>query len=121
VRFQDKTCTLTAFFDTGNILSDGVSGLPIVLVDISALEALFYDGAQLDFLARREIKGVEGRVAVCSGVCGSSKIFLFSPQEIWIYCGRRKHRIVDVMIGVDVLSMPDGCKALVNPSILAEV
>ena len=121
VVYADKKSSFTAFLDTGNTLRDSHNGLPIILADIAVLEKLFYDGAYLDYLNCGEIKDVSGRKTVCNSIHGSSEIFVFSPQEVWIYLGNSKHRIVDVMIGLDVLSMPKPYMGLLNPVIFAGV
>lgn len=90
IYYRNKKTEVKAFYDTGNHLTDGLIGKPVVVVNLKCLRS-FFDLVELDYLENGlitdEIPGTlkrEIRLIPCSSVVGSSVLKGFTPQKIVI-------------------------------------
>ncbi len=104
VRYRDKILDLHGLADTGNVLVDLFTGIPVIVCDRSSFG--FNENSELP-------KGY--RLLPCSTISDSGVIPVFRPDEVLIVnslSGDRK--AVDVMIGLG----KDSGRAIFNPKLL---
>lgn len=109
-----------AYLDSGNCVVEPVSGLPVILFDVSLFRGLG-DGIELDLLRGRAPYGAGGVWIPYATQSGTGKIFAFRPDSFVIYSETGENTIYDVMIGTDLVRPIDGCKALLPPQVMTEV
>lgn len=83
--------TLSAVVDTGNTLTDPLSGRPVSVMDRAAFERLAASGA---------ISTAGARYIPYATIGGEGKLFVFEIEKMQIYCGRRRHIINNAVMGV---------------------
>lgn len=106
VRYRDRFVQLSGLADTGNVLTDLFTGVPVVVCDPDSFP-------DISVMSDKVPKGF--RLLPCSTVGGNGMIPAFRPDEVIIsdsISGEKK--LVNVMIG---LGKSSG-KAIFNPDIL---
>ena len=90
IYYRNKKIELKAFYDTGNHLSDGLIGKPVVIVGLKSLKN-FFDLDEFEYLSKGLITDEvpetlkrEIRVIPCSSVVGSNILKGFTPQKMII-------------------------------------
>ena len=100
IRFRDIQVSVKGFLDTGNSMTDAMSGRPVVIGEIDALSPLFtYE--ELVFLKGEKYEDIPDslvgkfRLIPCKTVGGSSLIPIFKPDELRV---NDKSSVVSVAI-----------------------
>lgn len=94
VLFRGKSARFTALYDTGNALTDGIEGRPVVVVERRFLKQLFCDG-EYEFFKNGDFTEVPPealgkyiRLVAGKSVCGSSLFWAFLPEGMYISDGK---------------------------------
>jgi hypothetical protein len=105
-----------ALVDTGNHLTEPLSGLPVMIVCYDAIrEALpcsFAPESALDMLPRGF------RLVGFGGVGGAGEMGCFLPDELNVDAGRGKRPMGEIWIAVYPGKLPGGAVALAPPTFL---
>ena len=136
VEYQGRAAVVNGMEDTGNLLTDPISGKPIIVIDVkSAARLLGEDCAQM--AARGDVSNVIGmrgdhkiRVVPINTASGSSMLCAFVPDRIIINVisdgSRTKERSIEVdalfapsKLDFDVNKKAFGCGALVPTSLIS--
>ena len=88
--FRNKSVTLNALYDTGNHLTDGIEGKPVVIVTLNSIKE-FFSLAEMEYLKNDSIttdvpetlKNIV-RIVPCSSINGSSLLKAFVAEEMII-------------------------------------
>ncbi len=88
--FRARGVTFKAFYDTGNTLSDGIEGKPVVIAELKAILPLLY-GDEIKYLKSGDVTAVTPqtlkpyfRIVPCNSIGGSGIMMGFVPDRIII-------------------------------------
>lgn len=95
VDFLGVTMDFNAFLDTGNCVYDDITGLPVVITDISGFTDKLDGDATIRFA--RLLPTLRKKTAYTHG--GHVEIYLVEPTRITVYSDRHEHKI-NAMIGL---------------------
>lgn len=111
----DKDCDMSALCDTGNLLTEPISNLPVIIVDKSHLVPLFPGG--IPDKSNPEINNIKLRLIPYSSIgCSSSIMTGFIPDKILF----EDKKEIEAIIGISEESLCESNEygALFNPIIL---
>lgn len=117
------TVTLPGLIDTGNSLTDGVSGRPVIVAELSALSPLFTREENL-FFKKGDYENVPEnlrkiiRLIPCKAVTGESLLLSFIPTEIKVKTDKETYTTSFCAVAVTDGELSQGeYKALLNNNI----
>lgn len=116
VCYNGREAMLTAFLDTGNKLIDVLTGLPVMVCELSALES-FLPAKLFNYFHTRGADLED--VSICKGVrviplrviSGETSLMAFKPQEVNVGGNRR-----DMLIAVTDKTLSDGSYNAIIPA-----
>lgn len=133
ITYLGKSVTVRAFVDTGNMLSDPLSGKPVIVVDKRAAEKIMTKGSLnialnggAGIVSAEELHGI--RLIPSETASGRAILCAFVPERITVTVANRKkgeRRIeTNALFAPSELSFPPdrlalGCNALISPELLA--
>ena len=90
IYFRDKSVTLNALYDTGNHLTDGIEGKPVVVTELNSIKD-FFSRSEIEYFKSDSIvsevpatlKSIV-RIVPCSSINGSSLLKAFVTEEMII-------------------------------------
>ncbi len=92
-----EQCKIKAYLDSGNLLQDEKTGLPILIVNYATLEKLYRNKITVvDYLQQKLDKKLGGRYIDYETVGGKSKMFVCKIDQVIMSTGEK----IEVMIGV---------------------
>lgn len=122
--FRNSAVSLLSIIDTGNNLTDGLTGRPVVVAELSAVAPLF-DFSELDFLKKGNYENIPKalkkyiRVVPCGAVTGEGILLGFIPEKIEVKTKTRVYINDYCVIAVLNKQLSEGeYKALLNEKIL---
>jgi len=110
IRLNGRRITLTAMVDSGNLLRDPITGLPVIVCSRKALAPLLPPPMP-------ESLSPGMRLISVRTVTGAALMAVFRPQETLLRCGRAWRR-AEALVGVAPQGY-NGCQALI-PACVAE-
>lgn len=115
----DRTIEGQGFLDTGNGLYDERSGLPVVVVHVRAVLPVLSEEETLLVCSGHADRVFDARRMQCSGVGGTSNLWLIRPQKFAVYFGEDGHIVNDVMVGLSFQTPTnrEGYNAILHPSL----
>jgi len=118
IHHQNERYKIISYLDTGNRLTDPLSGEPVVIISLSLFLKMFPDISPDRILLNRlnESCAPDGRYIPFSTVSGKSKMFTFSPEKFEMTGGKTYE---NVRLGVSMRGFKDAVKydALLNASL----
>lgn len=122
--FRNSAVSLLSIIDTGNNLTDGLTGRPVVVAELSAVAPLF-DFSELDFLKKGNYENLPEalkkyiRVVPCGAVTGDGLLLAFIPEKVEVKTKTRVYINDYCVIAVLNKQLSEGeYKALLNEKIL---
>lgn len=122
--FRNTAVSLLSIIDTGNNLTDGLTGRPVVVAELSAVAPLF-DFSELDFLKKGNYENIPEalkkyiRMVPCGAVTGDGLLLAFIPEKIEVKTKTRVYINDYCVIAVLNKQLSEGeYKALLNEKIL---
>ena len=122
--FRNSAVSLLSIIDTGNNLTDGLTGRPVVVAELSAVAPLF-DFSELDFLKKGNYENIPEvlkkyiRVVPCGAVTGNGLLLAFIPEKVEVKTKTRVYINDYCVIAVLNKQLSEGeYKALLNEKIL---
>lgn len=122
--FRNSAVSLLSIIDTGNNLTDGLTGRPVVVAELSAVAPLF-DFSELDFLKKGNYENIPEalkkyiRMVPCGAVTGEGILLGFIPEKIEVKTKTRVYINDYCVIAVLNKHLSEGeYKALLNEKIL---
>lgn len=122
--FRNTQVTLSAIIDTGNSLTDGLTGRPVAVAELSAVAPLF-DYKEIDFLKKGDYLSIPEtlkkyiRVVPCGAVTGDGVLLGIIPEKVEVKTKSKVYINDYCVIGVINKSLSDGeYKVLINEKIL---
>lgn len=127
ISYNEASVNLTALIDTGNSLTDGMTGKPVIIAELSAVSPLF-SREELIFFKSDNIENVPEslsksfRLIPCKTVTGDSLLKAFMPDFVKIRDGENsyKNNFCTVALTEKELSQGD-YRALLNSAIFENV
>ena len=107
---------LNAMLDTGNLLREPFSGLPVIVAERSSVESVMPEDA--DGFAQGESCSARLRLVPYSAMGGSGLLTAFMPDSITVLCDGARPRAARAYIGVCDDGICPGCNAIVSPDAL---
>jgi len=96
VVYKDRAVLLRAYYDSGNLLRDEISGKSVIVAEWDSMKKLFDEGTSF-----REAGRHEGVIAIAyQTLQGSSLLPALLPDKMYIECKRRLCEIEPVYIGL---------------------
>lgn len=123
VKANARTVCFDAIVDTGNLLCEPFSGIPVIVAEREVMQPVLsdefiglLDGNTIDSC---ENTGEKVRVIPYSGINGDGVMLAFFPEDICIEIGDRKYKGVRACIGVlNSAGVGADFKAIVNPDVI---
>lgn len=122
--FRNSAVSLLSIIDTGNNLTDGLTGRSVVVAELSAVAPLF-DFSELDFLKKGNYENIPEalkkyiRVVPCGAVTGDGVLLAFIPEKVEVKTKTRVYINDYCVIAVLNKQLSEGeYKALLNEKIL---
>ncbi len=122
--FRKTEVSVPAIIDTGNNLTDGLTGRPVAVVELSAVAPLFYYN-EIEFLKKGDYVNVPEtlkkyiRVVPCGAITGDDVLLGFIPEKVEVKTKTRCYVNDYCVIGVVNKQLSDGeYRALINEKIL---
>ncbi|MBQ3080317.1 MAG: sigma-E processing peptidase SpoIIGA [Clostridia bacterium] len=106
---KNRTCEFTALVDTGNLLTEPVSALPVLIADEKALGRMFFLAGSKD----EHLREVE-----YASVGGSGRMRLVRPDRMEVYNGKRWVTAPEMWVGLFPGKMNRGIHALAPGAVL---
>ena len=124
VYFRNESAEFVALYDTGNNLTDGIEGRPVIIAELKPLQNLFYND-ECEFFRRKTtyFSPPESlkkciRVIPCRGVGDISLLPAFIPERIVIFDDKKACEVKNTVIAVTNKKLTDGeYSAILNNSI----
>lgn len=123
ITYNEISVSMTAFIDTGNTLTDGITGRPVIIAELSAVSPLF-SREELLFFKSDDFENIpekikkEFRLIPCKTVSGNTLLKAFTPDFVKIKNGEisYKNNFCAVALTEKELSQGD-YKALLNSAV----
>ena len=113
-----KYCKLKGYLDSGNTLYDPGSGLPVIIVKLSAIEK-YITSENLVLLLSGEAGRIDGMHYIDAfGLGGMAKLPVIKPEKLQLYSGRQMNTNKNVMLGVSVADFGSDADMLLHPAII---
>ncbi|MGN0527393.1 MAG: sigma-E processing peptidase SpoIIGA [Acutalibacteraceae bacterium] len=124
VFYNGTEVTLPALFDTGNGLTDGISGRPVIICELSGVaplftrqEVLFFNNGDIENVPDSLTKRI--RLVPCNSLGGSSLLTCFLPDAVKIKNRNNTYKTDFCAVGVTKTKLSNGeYKALLNNKLL---
>ena len=125
VKCCGKSFESSGFIDTGNMLFERSSHLPVTVMDKSCIAKLF-DERLCRFILSKDIASIyefygdlKWFIIPYSTVSGKSLMLAFMPESVIISNNTEKKCITECLIGISEKKLSaDGCKFIINPNSL---
>ena len=116
--FKGKREYIHAYLDSGNLLTDENSGLPILILGFATFEHIV--GVSLvDFISGNISRIIPGHYQLCSTISSSSKIYVFNVDSIYL-CTRGLETKINAVVGTSYsCRFPSDSQALISPLMLS--
>ena len=111
---------IKAYLDSGNLLQDSSTGLPIIIISFNTLNKFFKPSISIiDFLTNRLDNNIKGRyINVCT-VNSKGKMFVFEAEEVLIKKEKGQAQKINALIGVSSINIKgENFEALLNPLVV---
>lgn len=117
INCNNKTVKLKAYLDTGNLIQDNVTGLPIIIVNFSTLCKFFCkEISVVDFLTGKLNHKIKGKYISVSSVNSNNKMFVFEPNFVKLKEKNGQVKKLKVLIGVSLMDFKtNSFEALLTP------
>ena len=111
---------INAYLDSGNLLQDSSTGLPIIIINFNTLNKFFKPSISIiDFLTNKLDKNIKGRYINVSTINSSGKIFVFEAEEVLIKNENGQSKKINALIGVSSINIKgENFEALLNPLVV---
>lgn len=116
VCYKNKKVEIKAYLDSGNLLTDRETGLPILIINYKTFDKIFKDNFTIsDMLCKNLDKKIKGRYIDFLSVSSNGKMFVFEPSQVYIKEKNTKKEI-KVLIGLSLVSFSSqNFEALLSP------
>lgn len=127
ISYNDKLVSMTALVDTGNTLTDGMTGKPVIIAELSAASPLFTREEMMFFKSGAfenvpESLNKSFRLIPCKTVTGDSLLKAFMPTFVKIKVGKNNYIINFCTVALTEKELSQGeYRALLNNNIFDNV
>lgn len=119
ILLEGKSTKITALADTGNSLSDSVTGAPVIIIEQSAAKKLMEVVPSVEAVAAGGFSANKGfRMIPYSYVGGHGLLPAFKPDKVLVQVNNQRINIENALIAVSSEALGEDYKALINPEIL---
>ena len=117
INCNNKSVKLKAYLDTGNLIQDNSTGLPIVIVNFYTLSKFFCkEISVMDFLTCRLHHKIKGKYISVNSVNSNNKMFVFEPTFVKLKEKNGQVKYLKVLIGVSLANFKtNSFEALLTP------
>jgi len=116
VFYNNKKFKLKAYLDSGNLLQDTQTGLPIIVVNFNTFNKFFLNKISvLDFLTNKLNHKIKGKYIKVNSVMSNSKMFIFEPTSVYLKEKNGQDKKLNVLIGVASSNFSSNFEVLLNP------
>lgn len=98
-----KTYVLDFLCDSGNLAKDPFSGKPVTIVSKNSVDSALVTALSQSFGDKEtddNYRHIKPRVIPLKTVSGTTLLYAFIPESMFVYVGRQKHRI-DSIVAID--------------------
>ncbi len=98
---QEKKIKIKAYLDSGNLLQDALTGLPILIVNFNTFNKIFNGKVSVfNFLKNTLNHTIKGRYIEVSTISNNGKMFVIEPIKVEIKQDKGEKKEIKVLIGV---------------------
>ena len=110
---------VAGLFDTGNSLTDSLTGKSVIIIEKGVAEKLFVELPTTENVMAGKVQNCTNfRVIPFSSVGGNGIITAFKPQKLVINFDDKQMSLENILIGISKEPLGSDYKAIVNPDIL---
>ena len=95
-----KDFKIKAYLDSGNLLQDSQTGLPVLIINFSLLTKIYKEVNIIDFLNYKLYHKIKGRYILANSVNGSKNMFIFQADQIYTKLNNGQVKNLHMLIGV---------------------
>jgi hypothetical protein len=115
LELAEKHINITAYLDTGNLLQDDETGLPILVLNLPTFQKLFGNNATLiDYVTNNLDKKIAGKYISYSSVSSSAKMFVCGIDKVSILHKNSREEL-HLLVGLSGNFCTSDCDALLSP------
>lgn len=112
--------TTTALIDTGNSLTDSITGYSVIIIESSVAKSLLGALPTTESLITENCDTkTKFRLLPFSTVGGKGLIIAFKPNRVFIDTEKDKKEINNILIGISEEKLGEDYRAIINPDILS--
>ena len=114
---NNKKIKLKAYLDTGNLIQDSLTGLPIIIINFKTLTKIFSNKISfMDFLTCKLNHKIKGKYINVNSINTTSKMFVFEPNLVKLKQKNGQVKNIKVLIGVSLMDFKtNSFEALLTP------
>lgn len=117
LHIQNKKIKIKAYLDSGNLLQDNLTGLPILIVNFNTFNKIFNGKVSVfNFLKNTLNQTIKGRYIDVSTISSNGKMFVIEPNKVEIKQDGTQLKEIKVLVGVSSNTSKSGqFEALLSP------
>lgn len=117
LHIQDRKIKIKAYLDSGNLLQDSLTGLPILIVNFNTFNKIFNGKVNVfNFLKNTLNQTINGRYIDVSTISSNGKMFIVEPNRVEVKQDNTQLKEIKVLIGVSSNTTKSGqFEALLSP------
>lgn len=117
IHINNKKVKIKAYLDSGNLLQDSLTGLPILIVNFNTFNKIFNGKVNVfNFLKNTLNETIKGRYINVSTISSNGKMFVVEPMRVEIKQADKPLKQINVLIGVSSNTTKSGqFEALLSP------
>ncbi len=100
LKTNGKEFKIKAYLDSGNLLQDSQTGLPVLIINFSLLSKIYKEVNIIDFLNYKLNHKIKGRYILANSVNGSKNMFVFQAEQIYTKLDNGQVKNLHMLIGV---------------------
>ncbi len=123
ITFQNRAVIVDAYLDTGNMLYDTCSGMPVIIIQYRSISHILPDGLSICLFTKRYDITAEAahkysiHLLPFKSIGKADSIYSIRPDSVEIFKNNAWKR-VDAILGVSKTELSDGFEALLHPLLL---
>lgn len=118
LKVNEKELKLKAYLDSGNLLQDSQTGLPVLIISYNTFLKMFKEKINIiDFLNNKLDHKIKGKYITAGSVNGNRKMFVFKAESISIKLSNGQAKDLHMLVGVSGgnFSSDNSFDALLSP------
>lgn len=120
LKINNKKLSIKGYLDSGNLIQDAITGLPIIIISFNTLNKFFKQSISvIDFLTSKLDKKIKGRYIDVNTINSNKKMFVLEANEVLIKNENGQVKKINALIGVSSINVSgENFEALLSPLVV---